>query len=125
MASDTQKLDAPKRGQRITADDNKKMIALVKRLIVGGKGILVRKAGDQVVIESRAMGGGTAAVSESWAPYERASEEALIATTTTDNGDPLPYSALAVITNGDLSGSWWGRNPNNTGWRCLTVWREP
>ena len=70
-------------------------------------------------------GGGGGGSGTSWAPYERSSEEALIATTTTDNGDPLPHSALAVITNGDLAGSWWGRNQGNTGWRCLTVWREP
>lgn len=111
----SQRLTTPRPGGYITAS----MLALVaekiKSSIKGGKGILVHRVADQVIVEARATGGRTA----------QSTADTIWYTATTKAGLPsastVEQTAMARITS-DSSGEL-GMvcvvNPDRDGWDAL------
>lgn len=65
-----------------------------------------------------AVGGGGSSYATGWEPQVYATEDDL------PTGD-REANDMAVLTDGDLAGSWWVPSPGLTGWRPLNVWRAP
>lgn len=112
----TQKVPTFKAGQALTADSLNHAVRALLGMIVPGRGILVKPMGNK--IEISAEGQGIPRGGGGWSPQEYATEDDL------PTGDRLPTD-MAVLTDGDLAGSWWVPSPGLTGWRPLNVWRAP
>lgn len=112
MANSTQRLGEPKRGQRMTAARESSLITQMRRLIRGGRGVLVESAGDQVVISVKPQGRGAGGLIVHKAP----TFDELPAATGVDEG------SFGRVTAGDDQGMMCVVDPSKTGWHSFTHW---
>lgn len=114
--NDTQKLKPPRRGERLTSDWQSHLVAAIHRYFVPGKGIRIKRMGDQAVISAEAVGGGGGGgdvVGKIW--YEAESKAEL----PTVN---VKQTALGRVTAGANKGMVCIRNPDNDGWHAINFW---
>lgn len=110
-----QKVRTPGYGQAIRAADLKKIVALIMQCVKGGKGILVERAGQSVIIRTEdgprgGRGGGGQTI---W--YTAASKAAL-----PDAADGIISTALGRVTTGTLQGACFVRHPTTDDWVSFT-----
>lgn len=122
MPSSSQKVNPKRPGERATASDRNHIVDMVKRMIVGGTGILVKRAGDQIVIEARAgVGGGHASPDPSANSYVKGHQA------TTFEGLPDPETVrpidIARVTEGDDQGMMCYVSPDGETWWSWTHWQ--
>lgn len=113
MASPTQKIQPPTRGQRVTAAREQASMVQNQRRIVGGKGIVVRPMADQIVVEAVATPSGTPS-GGGITVYKEPSAAQLPAN--------VAAHSLGFITDGVEKGAWYERTVENDGWQGRTIW---
>lgn len=113
MASPTQKLNNPRRGEHVTAARETSLITQLRRMIVAGRGILVKSAGDQVIIEAKPGIGGTGGKSSGAFTWMKT------ATTKAGLEEPVNEIWFGRVTAGDDKGMVCVRNPDNDGWDAI------
>lgn len=122
MGSDNQKIRAPQPGMRNTAERERAIIQLIKRLVIGGKGIAVSHAGDRVIVELQGGGGlgarGPKGDSGDDIWYEAESKSEL----PNDPAEVKHNSWARIIGNGSQAGMICHRNRTNTDWNALNFW---
>ncbi len=109
MDKPTHNMSPRRRGDDLTASTINQLMAKIRASIVGGKGILIRRGGDQIIIET-ARGGRSSGRSTSggFIPYLAESEEEL--------PEDVDAYAQGFITEGDDVSAWYQRNRANDGW---------
>lgn len=114
-----QKVRTPGYGQAIRAADLNKIVALILQCVKGGKGILVERAGQSVIIRTedgpRGAGGGGGLGGGETIWYRAASKAAL-----PDAGDGVASTALGRVTAGTLQGACFVRHPTTDDWVSFT-----
>ena len=109
----TQMLNTPQRGEQVTAAMLRQMWDKIRNSIKGGRGITIRRMGDEIMIESTARGGGTTA-GTTW--YTADTEAEL------PSASSVAETALARVTTGADAGVIFIVNPTKTGWSAINRW---
>ena len=111
----SQKLNEPRAGAPMRANDAAHVIAAMKRMIVQGVGISVQWLGDQCLISAHggAVGGFSSGGNQVQVDYVAASKALLEEYT-----DVVPYARGRVIAGADKGVSYI-RNVDNDGWVAI------
>lgn len=109
-----QKTRAPRRGEPITSADMQKIVALILQTVKGGRGILIKRVGQSIIVEAeqgRAVGGSGSSAFHSWCK---------VAPTKAELEEPVAEIYFGRVTAGDDIGMMCVRNPDNDGWNSFT-----
>lgn len=109
-----QKIKAPGYGQAIRAADLKKIVALIMQCVKGGKGILVERAGQSVIIKTEEGQRGGSGVGGGWNNFYDATTKAGLT-----NAANVPEKSFGRVTAGAQKGMVCVPNPDRDGWDAL------
>ena len=109
----TQMLNTPQRGEQVTAAMLRQMWDKIRNSIKGGRGITIRRMGDEIMIESTARGGGTTAASSVYTAETKAE---------LPDASTVPETSFARVTAGADQGSVYVVNVNKNGWLSINFW---